>query len=55
MDEWRITTGVSNHPGEVRDLLAGVALHVGSEERGDARTETIASVRSSSSIRPTAT
>ena len=46
MEEWRLTVDMSDQPGELQELLAGVELDVGSEERGDDRTEKIAFVES---------
>jgi hypothetical protein len=46
MDEWRVTVGVSDGPGELQELLGGVELDVGSEWRDGERTERIASVES---------
>src|SRR5207244_7696458 len=32
MEEWRLTVDMSDQPGELQELLAGVELDVGSEE-----------------------
>jgi hypothetical protein len=45
MREWRLTVDVSDQLGELRDLLVGVELQVGSEG-GEVRREKIASVES---------
>jgi hypothetical protein len=46
MEEWRLTVDTDDQLAELRALLGGVELQVGSKERGDERTETIARVES---------
>ena len=46
MDEWSLTVDTDHELAELQALLGGVELHVGSTERGNERTETIARVES---------